>query len=110
MYPTTFQTRDGLTLHAAPVRPTTGPTRAKVVVVHGLGDHLDALPYRNLAAGLAAQGVAAFLFDLRGHGRSEGPRMFVEAWPALMEDVGLAVAAAQADEPPAPLFVLGLSL
>lgn len=106
----TLTAADGLRLKTRLVRPATGPARALVVVVHGLGDHLEALPYRTLAAALAERGLATFRFDLRGHGRSEGPRMFVENWPVLMDDLGRVMAAARATEPHAPLFLLGLSL
>jgi len=85
IFPESFKTSDGLTLRcslASPVAPL-----AAVVVVHGLGDHREALPYRLLRTFLTERGVSVYSFDLRGHGESGGPRMFVPCWHTFREDL-----------------------
>ena len=52
-----------------------GPAQRVVVVVHGLKDHGGR--YGELAAALTPAGTAVAAFDLRGHGRTDGPRAFV---------------------------------
>ena len=48
------------------------PTRATVCLVHGLGEHSER--YEHVAAAFTGVGLALHAIDLRGHGRSEGPR------------------------------------
>lgn len=86
MFPNSFKSLDGLNLWCYGVQPP-GIPRAQVIVVHGLGDHCRSMPYRNLSEALLAQGFAAYGFDLRGHGQSEGPRMYAEAWTNLRDDL-----------------------
>ena len=46
--------------------------RGSILLVHGLGEHSGR--YGRVAERLAAIGLAVHACDLRGHGRSEGPR------------------------------------
>lgn len=108
--PDSFRTTDGLNLRCYAVQPTTGSPQARVILVHGLGDHAGSLPYQNLSAYLAARNFAVYAFDLRGHGQSEGKRMAVTAFQELRQDVGSFVALVQSTPPDAPLFLVGLSL
>src|SRR5215469_12786376 len=52
------------------------PARAVVVLVHGFKSHSGL--FERTAAELVQQGFAAYALDLRGHGRSEGERLFAE--------------------------------
>lgn len=83
--------------------------RAALQVVHGLGDH--AARYDEFAVRAARRGFSTWAFDLRGHGRSEGPRVHVERLDTLVADVltfrGLV---REATPPAAPLFLFGHSL
>jgi len=81
-----------------------------VIVVHGLGDHCLGLPYRNLTSALVAGGWSVDAFDLRGHGRSDGPRMFTRAWDNLRDDLGTFVDLVHRDGQDGPLFLIGISL
>lgn len=110
MFPNSFKSYDGLNLrcHATRVPPTT--RRGRVVIVHGLGDHGLSLPYRNLADALAAKQFASYIFDWRGHGASEGRRMFVNAWRDVRNDLQSFIELVQREEPGGPLFLIGLSL
>lgn len=85
-----------------------GPVRGTVVVVHGIRDH--ALRYSALAEELAAQGFAVYAQDLRGHGRSGGPRQRWDSLGQLAGDEGLLLEEAARQHPGVPRFVYGHSL
>jgi acylglycerol lipase len=74
----------GTQLYEQSWRPS-GDARAAVVLVHGLKDH--SANYRALAERLAQQGFAVYAFDLRGHGRSEGIRVWVEDFDDYLGDL-----------------------
>jgi len=40
--------------------------KAALIVVHGIAEHADR--YRHVAEALAAEGIACFVYDQRGHG------------------------------------------
>lgn len=110
MFPPKFQTADGLTLQTFTALPTPGPASASVIVLHGLGDYGRASPYRNLAQALTARGLAVYGFDQRGHGHSDGERLYINAWRELREDVGVFVQLVRGVSEGRPVFLLGLSL
>jgi len=60
------------------------PSTASLFLIHGLGEHSGR--YDSFARALAREGTSVFSFDLRGHGRSAGPRGDVDAFPRLLED------------------------
>lgn len=70
-----FKTHDGLTLHQRdwPVRQP----RARMLLVHGLGEHSGR--YARLAEELNAAGIGVRAYDQRGHGHSQGGRGVVGA-------------------------------
>lgn len=65
-----FLTHDGLRLHQRDW-PLPRP-RARLLLVHGLGEHSGR--YARLAEELNAAGIAVRAYDHRGHGRSDGAR------------------------------------
>ena len=85
-----FRSKDGTELYgewfAAPA------PRALALVVHGYAEHCGR--YRELAAVLTGAGLATFTFDVRGHGRSTGPRGHTLRFESYLEDVEAAIAAA----------------
>jgi 3-oxoadipate enol-lactonase len=78
------------TTPAGRARPEHAPT---AVFVHGLGTDSLASFYLTLAAPLAAAGINVMAYDLRGHGRSDRPRIgytldrFVDDLEAVLEQV-----------------------
>jgi alpha-beta hydrolase superfamily lysophospholipase len=105
----TFEAQGGVHLAAERWVPA-GAVRAHVVFVHGLGEHRRARPYPPLFGKLAANGYAVLAFDLRGHGASEGPRLYARHFPVLEQDVARAVEIAADDAQGRPVFVIGGSL
>jgi acylglycerol lipase len=83
------------------------PARAVVAIVHGVKSHGGY--YQRAAEELAAAGIAVYALDLRGRGRSEGPRLYVEDIGEYTADVETLVALAKSREPGAPVYLLGHS-
>lgn len=81
---------------------------AVAVIVHGLAEHGGR--YQHVMAALADAGIASLALDLRGHGRSDGTRVFVERFEDYADDANRAVAKARALAPGLPLFVIGHSM
>jgi acylglycerol lipase len=84
-----------------------GRPRANVVLVHGFKSHSGF--YEGPGRELARQGFAVSALDLRGHGRSEGDRLFVTSFGDYVADVDGTVALAKARHPGLPVFLLGHS-
>jgi len=78
-----FTTQDGMTLFSRRWEPP-GPIRGEIFGLHGLLEHCGR--YADFAARLNAAGYALQMIDHRGHGRSEGPRLYFERIEALVED------------------------
>ncbi|HEU4456711.1 MAG TPA: alpha/beta hydrolase, partial [Longimicrobium sp.] len=75
--------------------------------VHGVKSHGGY--YQRAAEELAAAGIAVYALDLRGRGRSEGPRLYVEDIGEYTADVQTLVALAKSREPGVPVYLLGHS-
>ena len=99
-------TDDGLTLHLR-VWPAGDPRRGVVVLVHGLGEHIDR--YDHVARRLNGLGYAVVGYDHRGHGRSPGQRGGMPTDESLCADLGRVLYAAR-EAFPGPLVLLGHSL
>ncbi len=99
--------RDGLNL-ATYGWGVPGAPRSVVVLTHGHGEY--ATKYEHVAQAFNARGHVFCAYDLRGHGRSGGPRGHAPSYEALLSDLGRVIAAAQAEHPGRPLFLYGHSL
>ena len=110
-FPSHFTTADGLALPCKALLPPAGaPHRAAIVIVHGLGDHMDSASYRVLADHLLAQGYACYLYDQRGFGRAPGPRAFAASFEEVRDDLRRFIELVRSSAGGLPLFVAGLSL
>lgn len=87
-----------------------GRVRAVVVFMHGLGEHRRARPYPPFYQALAARGFAVLAFDLRGHGESQGPRLYARDLGVLTRDLSHAIDLAADEADGRPVFVMGGSL
>ena len=97
-----FRTGDGLTLHENRWLPEGDPV-AVVVFVHGIVEHSGR--YAELAAELNRHGIAVYAVDLRGHGRSQGARAWVDRFEQYTDDVEAYIEQVHNAEPDKPLFL-----
>jgi alpha-beta hydrolase superfamily lysophospholipase len=84
-----------------------GAVRGAVVIQHGLKSYSQ--HYAPLANRLAKQGFAVYALDMRGHGRSAGPRATLDDFEALVADLAHVVEEARDREGDVPVFVVGHS-
>lgn len=103
-----FPSRDGLSLYYQHWWNAALPIRAILVIVHGLGGHSGL--FSNVIEALVPQGYAIYAPDLRGHGRSPGPRGFIHAWSEFRGDVDALVELAVKAHPEPPIFLMGHSV
>ena len=104
---TAFQGLGGLQLFEQSWLPS-DPPRAALILVHGLKDHSSR--YETFARQLGDAGFAVYAFDLRGHGRSEGPRAYVRSFTEYVTDLATFVVRVRERQRKRPLFVLGHSM
>jgi alpha-beta hydrolase superfamily lysophospholipase len=96
----------GLKIFTRAWRPTE-PGRAAVVIVHGFNSHSG--QYQWVADQLVAAGFAVHALDLRGRGKSDGERFYVQKFKDYTDDVATFVDLVKQREPGVPLFMLGHS-
>jgi alpha-beta hydrolase superfamily lysophospholipase len=102
-----FTTPDGSNIYTQAWLPDRKP-QAIILIVHGLGEHSGR--YGNYVDYFVPRGYALYGFDTRGHGRSSGPRGYVERFDRFVDDVEQRAAQARLDWPDTPLFILAHSL
>ena len=102
-----FKTFDGLQLFGQSWQPEDQP-RAVICLVHGLGEHSGR--YVHVADSLIQAGYTLIFFDLRGHGKSEGPRGYTPSYEALMKDISSLLEVANKQFPQLSSFLYGHSL
>lgn len=84
-----------------------GAARATLVLCHGVNSHSG----QYLGAGkiFASRGFSVTALDLRGRGRSDGERYYIESIDEYVADVAKAINYARARNPELPVFLLGHS-
>ncbi len=103
----TWKSSDGLEMYGRQWDPGF-PPKAAIALVHGHGEHTRR--YDHVAAALADKGYALLGFDLRGHGKSGGPRGHTPSYAALMDDITAFTAQVESRYPGLPRFLYGHSL
>ncbi|PIS30012.1 MAG: alpha/beta hydrolase [Candidatus Marinimicrobia bacterium CG08_land_8_20_14_0_20_45_22] len=98
---------DGTRLFTRSYKPTK-PAKAVVLVVHGLAEHSGR--YEHVAEFLTKAGFAFETFDLRGHGKSGGARIFVNSFDDYLRDLDLIMSEVKRNYPDLPIFLLGHSM
>jgi alpha-beta hydrolase superfamily lysophospholipase len=86
-----------------PAAPATGV----MVIVPGFNSHSGY--YGWVAEQLASLGLAVYAVDLRGRGKSDGERFYVESFGDYVSDVAPVVATAKTRHPGLPVYLLGHS-
>jgi alpha-beta hydrolase superfamily lysophospholipase len=84
------------------------PPKAVMVIVHGYAEHCGRYDY--VGRWLAQRGVAVEAFDLRGHGKSPGPRAVVRSFDEYFADLEAELAEVERRHRGVPLFLLGHSM
>ena len=107
MKESTFEGVGGLKIFTRSWQPER-ETRGVVVIVPGLNSHSG--QYLWVGEQFAARDLAVYALDLRGRGRSEGERYYVEKLEDYSEDVATLVRIAKSENPGLPVFVLGHSV
>ena len=102
----TFSGRGGFRIFMRSWRPAQAP-RGVVVICHGVNSHGG--QYLWAAEQFVAGGFAVYSLDLRGRGKSEGPRFYVDDIADYTQDLGRLVQIARQREPDLPVFLLGHS-
>jgi len=107
IHESTWNTPDGVRLYTRQWLPE-APTRAVVVLVHGLGEHCAR--YDHVAAFLTGHGIQVSSFDHRGHGRSQGTRGHIPSYDHVNGDLDHFLAEAAQASPGRPVFLYGHSM
>jgi acylglycerol lipase len=102
-----FDGKQGVKIFSQSWRPT-GEPKAVVVLVHGLKDYSDR--YNDFAASLVKRGYAVYALDLRGHGDSEGDRVWVDEFADYLDDVDIFLKRVRTAEPGRKIFLYGHSM
>ncbi len=87
--------------------PEAGAARGVVVIVPGFNSHSGY--YEWVAEQLTADGLAVYSIDLRGRGKSDGERFYVQNFDDYVNDVASFVSIVKTNEPGLPVFMLGHS-
>jgi len=82
--------------------------KAVMNLVHGFGEHSGR--YADMAADLNAKGISVVTLDLRGHGRSDGPRGYCPDYTLLLGDVDALLAKGRAEYSKLPQVLYGHSM
>lgn len=102
----TFDSVGGLKIFLRSWRPA-GPPKAVLVMCHGVNSHGG--QYLWSGEQFAKAGYAVYVLDLRGRGKSEGERFYVENISEYVADVAGMVRIAKSRDPGLPVFLLGHS-
>ena len=107
-FETKWKSGDGLDIFAQGWESVDVPSKAVLCLVHGLGEHSSR--YAHVAEAFSKKGYILFGADLRGHGRSGGPRGHTPSAEAFMRDIDLLFEQAEIRYPGLPKILYGHSL
>lgn len=102
----TFEGSGGVRLFSQHWKPRN--PKAVLIIVHGLKDHSSR--YSSLAEELTGHGYAIYASDLRGHGKSEGERAFVNSFDKYLQDLEIFHERVRRMESGRPVFLFGHSM
>lgn len=84
-----------------------GTPKSSLVLCHGVNSHGG--QYLRAGEEFASRGFAVTALDLRGRGKSDGERFYIDSIGEYVADLALAVELARSKQPRLPLYVLGHS-
>ena len=84
-----------------------GQARGILVIVPGFKSHSGY--YVQAAGQFVAAGLAVYAIDLRGRGRSDGERFYVDDFSDYVSDIAVVVDLVKSNEPSPQIFLLGHS-
>ncbi|MFX1538868.1 MAG: alpha/beta hydrolase [Promethearchaeota archaeon] len=102
-----FVTDDGLNLYFQVWQPQ-GESKATIQIIHGLAEHSSR--YNNVVNFLVPKGFTIYANDLRGHGKSEGIRGYVNSFDDYSKDARKFTRLIKEQEKDIPFFLLGHSM
>ncbi len=82
--------------------------KGAVILVHGILEHSGR--YMNVVNTLVPAGYSVWGFDHRGHGKSEGTRVFVKKFDVYLNDLNTLISFIREREGDIPLHLLGHSM
>jgi acylglycerol lipase len=106
MHEEDFQSQGGIRVHFREWLPEAAP-RAVIVICHGVNSHGGQHGWT--AEQFVASGFAAYAVDLRGRGKSEGERFYVEDVAEYVADLRGLIGIARERHPGLPVYLLGHS-
>jgi acylglycerol lipase len=106
MKESTFEGVGGLKIATRSWQPEGNP-RAIMILIHGFNAHSGYMVWPGEQ--FASNGFAVYALDLRGRGKSEGERFYVENFSDHLGDVDKLVNIARSEYPRLPVYVLGHS-
>jgi alpha-beta hydrolase superfamily lysophospholipase len=101
-----IKTKDRLDLYTT--EWTVSNARACIVFTHGFGEHSGR--YSHVAEEFNRAGYSFFAYDLRGHGRSEGPRGHTPSYDHLQDDLSRIITRTKQVAPRLRIVLFGHSL
>jgi alpha-beta hydrolase superfamily lysophospholipase len=84
-----------------------GPPKASLVLCHGVNSHGG--QYLRAGEAFAGRGFAVTALDLRGRGKSDGERYYIESIDEYVSDLSQTIELARSKHPELPLYLLGHS-
>ncbi|HDN04947.1 MAG TPA: alpha/beta hydrolase [Chloroflexi bacterium] len=85
-----------------------GKVKASAIIAHGLNEHSGR--YQHLAAFLTDKGYAVYGLDFPGHGKSAGPRSYVDSYYDFIDPLETYLEMIHSWQPDLPVFLLGHSM
>jgi len=85
-----------------------GKPNAVLLIIHGLAEHSGR--YMNLVNHFVPLGYAVYGIDHPGHGKSEGPRVYVEQFADFTDTIKIYFEMIRRWQPDKPIFLVGHSL
>ncbi|HAW07817.1 MAG TPA: alpha/beta hydrolase [Bacteroidetes bacterium] len=87
--------------------PETAP-KAILLIVHGLAEHSGR--YMNLVNHFIPLGYAVYGFDHLGHGKSDGPRVYIDRFQDFLDTIKTYFDMIQSWQPGKPVYLIGHSM